>query len=137
MTAKQRQRFWYLGTLLLGCIGLGLIIASAFQENMMFFMTPSDFLKELHPTQQVRLGGLVEKGSIRKEPESLTIYFNITDNATSIPVAYVGIVPDLFREEQGVIADGKLDERGVFQATQLLAKHDENYMPPDIAKKIK
>lgn len=137
MTAKQRQRFWYIGTIIVGCVGLGIIIVSAFQENMMFFMTPSELLKEHTVTKQVRLGGVVETGSIQKNAETLTIQFRITDNSASIPILYVGIIPDLFREGQGVIAEGKLDEKGVFQATQLLAKHDENYMPPEIAKKIK
>lgn len=137
MTTKQHQRVWYIGALLLGSIGLGIIIASAFQENMMFFMTPTELLDAPQVTKKIRLGGLVEKRSVQKDSSNLTLQFKITDNKSSIPVVYRGIVPDLFRESQGVIAEGKLNEKGVFQAVQLLAKHDENYMPPEIAKKIK
>lgn len=136
MTAKQRQRLWYLGTIVLGCIGLGIIIASAFQQNLMYFLTPSELLKDDYISKKIRLGGLVEKGSIRKEAKTLTTLFNITDKKASIPVTYVGIVPDLFREDQGVIVEGMLSKNGVFQGTELLAKHDENYMPPEIAQKL-
>lgn len=136
MTQQQRHRFWYLATCLLGMIGVGIIIAVAFQENMMYFMTPSELLTASHSHQQVRLGGLVEKNSITKDAATLATTFTLTDGKQSIPVTYVGIVPDLFREGQGVIAEGMLQANGHFKATTLLAKHDENYMPPDIADKL-
>ncbi|WP_032113005.1 cytochrome c maturation protein CcmE [Candidatus Paracaedibacter symbiosus] len=136
MTQKQRHRVWYLVICLLGIVGVGIIVAVAFQESMMYFVTPSELLSNPDHTRQIRLGGLVEKNSVTKEPRTLTTTFVVTDNVQAVPVSYVGIVPDLFREEQGVIVEGKLQPNGNFKADRLLAKHDENYMPPEIAGKI-
>ena len=136
MTQQQRYRLWYLMTCFLGLIGVIIIMGVAFQENMMYFMTPSELLRTPSSPRQVRLGGIVLKNSIRKEAPTLTTYFMITDGKKSIPVRYVGIPPDLFREGQGVIAEGTLQNDDHFKAHLLLAKHDENYMPPEIANKI-
>lgn len=136
MTQKQRQRLWYLVTCVLGAVGVVIMITIAFQENMLYFMTPTELLSRPDYQRQIRLGGLVEKNSVKKDVDTLTTSFVVTDNMQRISVAYVGIVPDLFREEQGVIVDGWLQPDGNFKADRLLAKHDENYMPPEIANKL-
>lgn len=136
MTQKQRHRLWYLLSCLLGIVGIAIIVTIAFRENMMYFVTPSELISTPDHGRRIRLGGLVEKGSIAKEMATLTTSFIVTDNNHSIPVSYTGIVPDLFREGQGVIVEGQFDEKGCFNAERLLAKHDENYIPPEIADKI-
>ena len=116
----------------------GLLVLNAFRSNIVFFFSPSEVLEGKAPTQGVfRLGGLVEKGSLRKIPDSLKIEFSVTDLARHITVRYEGIVPDLFREGQGVIAQGRLLPDGTFAADTVLAKHDENYMPPEVAQSLK
>jgi cytochrome c-type biogenesis protein CcmE len=108
------------------------LILSAFQKNLVFFYTPSDVAANKAPAgRQFRVGGLVETGSVKREGVRVT--FRVTDTAQTITVAYDGILPDLFREGKGVVAEGRIDPSGVFQASQVLAKHDENYMPPDAA----
>jgi cytochrome c-type biogenesis protein CcmE len=136
MTSQQKHRLWYLVTCLLGIVGVIIIVAVAFQENMMYFMTPSELLAAPTSQHQVRLGGIVEKKSVTRDVMTLATHFVITDGKQAIPVTYIGIVPDLFREGQGVIAEGKLLDNRQFKATRLLAKHDENYMPPEIADKL-
>jgi cytochrome c-type biogenesis protein CcmE len=91
---------------------------------------------ELSSGHTFRLGGLVEKGSLKKRDDSLAVAFTVTDEVKEIPVEYSGILPDLFREGQGVVATGSLSDKGVFVATELLAKHDEKYMPPEVAKSL-
>ena len=109
------------------------LIFKAFNSNMVFFFSPSDVQANQAPADRVfRLGGLVEMGSLKREDDGLTVHFIVTDNANTIPVIYTGILPDLFREGQGVVAQGKLDG-GVFKASEVLAKHDETYMPPEVA----
>lgn len=137
MTAKQQKRLWYVIAALLGIGGLVLVMTIAFQENMVYFMTPTELLEKPVTSSSVRLGGVVEKGSVVKDMATVTTTFAVTDMQKKITVTYTGIVPDLFREGQGVIVDGRLQPTGIFVASRLLAKHDENYMPPDIAKKIK
>jgi cytochrome c-type biogenesis protein CcmE len=101
---------------------------------MVFFFSPSDIQAKQAPADRVfRLGGLVEQGSLQREDDGLTVHFIVTDNANTIPVTYTGILPDLFREGQGVVAQGKLEANGVFKASEVLAKHDETYMPPEVA----
>jgi cytochrome c-type biogenesis protein CcmE len=108
------------------------LILSAFQKNLVFFYTPSDVAANKAPAgRQFRVGGLVETGSVKREGVRVT--FRVTDTAQTITVAYDGILPDLFREGKGVVAEGRIDQDGVFHASQVLAKHDENYMPPDAA----
>jgi cytochrome c-type biogenesis protein CcmE len=118
-------------------IGVGAATAvalQAFQENIMYFYSPSQVSAGEAPSGRAfRLGGLVTTGSLQRTPGSIEINFVVTDNAQSIPVRYAGLLPDLFREGQGVIAHGKLGEDGVFIADEVLAKHDENYMPPEVA----
>jgi cytochrome c-type biogenesis protein CcmE len=119
-------------------VAAGLLVLNAFRSNIVFFFSPSEVLEGKAPTQGVfRVGGLVEKGSVRKTPNTLKVEFTVTDLAKNITVRYDGILPDLFRDGQGVIAQGKLQADGVFVADQVLAKHDENYMPPEVAKSLK
>lgn len=114
-----------------------LFIMRAFDENLIYFYSPSD-VKEKTPlaTQKIRIGGLVEPGSIQKK-ENQQIFFNITDGANRVQVAYTGMLPSLFREGQGVVAEGKLDASGLFTASTILAKHDENYMPKEVVDALK
>lgn len=138
MKYKQKERLTYLSLCFLGALGFGIFIFSALEENLMYFVNPTDLQKE-YGTQQtsplIRLGGVVEKQSVRKDPKTLLIYFKVTDFKTSIPVQYKGITPDLFKEGQGVIAEGYWKEN-MFIAHKILAKHDENYTPPTIRKKL-
>jgi cytochrome c-type biogenesis protein CcmE len=107
------------------------------RDTIVFFHTPKEVIeKQVAAGKRIRLGGLVAEGSL-KRGEGLTISFAITDTAKTIPVRYTGILPDLFREGQGVVAEGKLDGNGRFLADTVLAKHDENYMPPEVAKALK
>lgn len=134
MTPK-RQRLWF-AVFGVGFLTLAvLLIMNAFRDNLVFFFTPSDVLTK-HPaaTEFFRLGGMVEKGSVVQDGEKIS--FIVTDLAQSLTVTYNGLPPTLFREGQGVVAEGYL-ENGSFRATKLLAKHDENYMPPEVAKALK
>jgi cytochrome c-type biogenesis protein CcmE len=131
----KRRRLWYLGLFVLFLGGATLVILTTLNDHLLFFMMPTEALIK-KPTTSIRLGGLVEEGSLHHQ-DDLWIAFRITDGAQSIPVRYRGIAPDLFREGQGVIAEGTLSKQGVFQATYLLAKHDENYMPREVADTLK
>lgn len=128
--------------LLAGLASLGLgagIILYVFQQNLVFFLSPSDIVQQKPATEtRIRVGGLVEMGSLRHDAaDSLSISFTVTDLRHSLPVRYRGILPALFREGQGVVAEGKLAADGTFAADVLLAKHDENYMPPEVADALK
>ena len=110
----------------------------AFNDNLMFFFSASDVVEGKAPKDHLfRLGGMVVKGSVVREPSGLTVRFVLTDMAKDVTVEYTGILPDLFREGQGIVANGKLDANGVFIAQEVLAKHDENYMPPEVAQSMK
>ena len=121
-----------------GLAALGVVAAlvlTAFQENLVFFFTPSQVAaKEAPQGRTFRIGGMVEKGSVKRE--GVEVRFVVTDTAKTIPVVYRGPLPDLFREGKGVVAQGTLGADGVFQAREVLAKHDENYMPPDAAHAV-
>jgi cytochrome c-type biogenesis protein CcmE len=113
------------------------LVLNAFNSNLVFFFSPTQVLnKEAPRDRSFRLGGLVEAGSVQREANGLTVNFMVTDTARKIPVAYSGLLPDLFREGKGVVAQGKLGADGVFRADQILAKHDENYMPPEAAQAV-
>jgi cytochrome c-type biogenesis protein CcmE len=110
------------------------LVLNAFQGNVVFFFSPSDVEAKKAPLEKTfRIGGMVEKGSVKRQPDGLTVQFVVTDTAKTIPVSYTGILPDLFKEGKGVVAQGKLGPDGVFRASEVLAKHDENYMPPEAA----
>lgn len=128
------QRFaWIMGGLATLAIAAALVLNS-FRSNLVFFFTPTQVQAQEAPQgRPFRIGGLVEAGSLQREPSSLMVRFRVTDTAQTIPVAYTGLLPDLFKEGKGVVAQGILGSDGVFRATEVLAKHDENYMPPDAA----
>jgi len=110
------------------------LVLSAFQQNMVFFHTPSDVMAGKAPRGKTfRIGGLVEGGSLQREADGFTVRFAITDTAQTIPVSYKGTLPDLFKEGKGAVVQGSLGPDGQFRATEVLAKHDENYMPPEAA----
>lgn len=116
----------------------GLLALRAFQENVMFFFDPSQVASGDAPTgERFRLGGMVKPGTVDRRAGSLDMSFVVTDFQRDVPVRYSGVVPDLFRENQGVVAHGRLGSDGVFVADEILAKHDENYMPPEVARAIK
>ena len=113
------------------------LVLSAFQSNLVFLFTPSQVAANEAPQGRAfRIGGLVTPGSVKRQPDGVTVQFVVTDTAKNIPVVYRGILPDLFREGKGVVAQGQLGPDGVFRASEVLAKHDENYMPPDAAHAI-
>ncbi len=134
MTRKRRRLY----TLIAGIMVLGTataLVLVAFQDNLVFFYSPSDLKeKELPAGRQFRLGGLVQEDSV--ERGGAVVRFTVTDLNETVPVSYQGILPDLFREGQGVVAEGSLNDRGVFVATNVLAKHDENYMPREVQEAL-
>jgi cytochrome c-type biogenesis protein CcmE len=110
------------------------LVLNAFQGNVVFFFSPSEVAAKKAPVDRTfRVGGMVEKGSLKRRADGLTVEFIVTDTAKTIPVVYSGILPDLFKEGKGVVAQGKLGPDGAFHASEVLAKHDENYMPPEAA----
>ena len=127
--------------IVVGLAALGIasaLVLNAFQSNLVFFFSPSQIAANEAPRDRnFRVGGLVEQGSIKRDAGGLTVNFVVTDLAKTIPVSYTGLLPDLFREGKGVVAQGKLGADGVFRADQVLAKHDENYMPPEAADALK
>lgn len=136
MTRKQRR------LTLIAAAGTVLAVAAAlmfvaFEESIVFFSSPTDVVEQgLEPGQRVRLGGLVAEGSVDRQ-QGTTVRFVVTDTANDIPVTYTGLLPDLFREGQGVVAEGSLDEAGLFVADTVLARHDESYMPREVADTLK
>ncbi|CAJ0711881.1 Cytochrome c-type biogenesis protein CcmE [Ralstonia edaphis] len=137
MTRRQRR----LGILIAALVCAGAATAltlNAFRSNLVFFFSPSQIAAKEAPVAQVfRLGGLVERGSIQRERDGMTIRFIVTDTARGVPVVYRGLLPDLFREGKGVVARGRLGQDGIFVASEVLAKHDENYMPPEAADAVR
>jgi len=137
----MKPRHKRLTLIMVGLAGIGVaavLILNAFRSNLVFFFSPSQVASREAPEgRSFRLGGLVEKGSLRREDDGLTVHFLVTDTVTTIPVIFTGILPDLFREGQGMVAQGRLSSDGVFHADEVLAKHDENYMPPEVAEVLK
>lgn len=137
MTPTRKRR---LIAVLLILAGVGIASTIAFyslQENMLYFQSPSDLaMQPIPPGRQFRLGGLVKPGTVTRHGDGLATRFVVTDGPKEVTVEYVGILPDLFREGQGVIARGALDDSGLFAASEVLAKHDENYMPPEVAEAL-
>lgn len=113
------------------------LVLNAFQSNLVFFFTPSQIASGEAPKDRAfRVGGLVQVGSVKRANEGLVVHFVVTDTAKNVPVSYSGILPDLFREGKGVVAQGRIGPDGVFRASEVLAKHDENYMPVEAAKAV-
>jgi cytochrome c-type biogenesis protein CcmE len=136
MTRKRRRLYVVLGGLVLLGVASALVL-SALSDNLVFFYSPSDLqAKNVPDGRSVRIGGLVENGSVKREADGRTLDFRVTDGNSAVPVIYQGDVPDLFREGQGVVAEGKLDH-GTFRAASVLAKHDENYMPREVVDALK
>jgi cytochrome c-type biogenesis protein CcmE len=130
MKPRSQRLAWIVAGLCLLGIAAALVL-SAFQSNLVFFFTPSQIAAHEAPQgRPFRVGGMVESGSLAREPNSLTVHFRVTDTAQTIPVSYTGLLPDLFKEGKGVVAQGTLGPDGVFHASEVLAKHDANYMPP-------
>ena len=137
MKPRTRRIGWIVAGLALLGIAVGLVL-NAFRSNLVFFFTPTQVAAHEAPQGRAfRIGGLVEAGSLRREPNSLAVHFRVTDTAKTIDVAYTGLLPDLFKEGKGVVAQGTLASDGTFHATEVLAKHDENYMPPAAADAVK
>ena len=136
----MKTRHKKLLVIVLGLAGIGIaaaLILNAFQSNLVFFFSPSQIAANEAPRDRnFRIGGLVEEGSLKRDGQSLTVNFVVTDMAKRVPVSYTGMLPDLFKEGKGVVAQGKLGPDGVFRAEQVLAKHDENYMPPEAAEAL-
>jgi len=136
----MKRRHKRIGLILAGLVGLGIatyLVASAFRNNLVFFFSPTQVAaKEAPVNRTFRIGGLVEEGTLKREGDGLTVRFTVTDTAASIPVVYKGILPDLFKEGRGCVAQGRLGDDGVFRAEEVLAKHDENYMPPEAGEAI-
>jgi cytochrome c-type biogenesis protein CcmE len=138
MTPKRRQRLIFVGILLVGVTAAATLAFLAIGENMLYFFSPTQVLAGETPAgRKIRVGGLVVDGSVSRATGDLTVNFDLTDTAKSITVSYTGILPDLFREGQGIVAMGALTSEGLFVADEVLAKHDENYMPPEVAEALK
>jgi cytochrome c-type biogenesis protein CcmE len=137
MRPKRRRLYFVLAGMSALAVAVALALA-AFEDNLVFFNSPTDvYAKEVPQDRRFRLGGLVEEQSVARSQDGLTTTFRVTDLNRAVPVAYTGILPDLFREGQGIVADGRLTADGTFVADNVLAKHDENYMPPEVAEALK
>lgn len=136
----MKTRHKRIAFIVLGLVGLSIaafLVTSAFKNNLVFFFSPSQVAaKEAPVGKNFRIGGLVEKGSIKRDSDGLTIRFSVTDTAQSIPVVYKGILPDLFKDGKGCVAQGHVGADGVFYADQVLAKHDENYRAPEVKESL-
>ncbi len=138
MTPVRRKRLLFVATLVLGIGAATGLALKAFRENLLYFFSPTQVLSGAVPAgAQFRLGGLVEAGSVQRSADSLGVRFVLADCEHKLPVSFTGILPDLFREGQGIVARGQLNGEGVFVAEEVLAKHDENYMPPEVAQSLK
>lgn len=136
MKARHKRMALIVGGVAVLGIAVALVM-SAFQQNLVFFFSPTQVAANEAPQGRAfRVGGLVEEGSVARAADGVTVTFKVTDTAHTVPVAYKGILPDLFKEGKGVVAQGKLGPDGVFQASEVLAKHDENYMPPEAAHAV-
>ena len=136
---QQRKQKLLIILFMLGGIGLAVALAlSALQENINLFYTPQQIAAgEAPKNRTIRAGGMVVEGSVKREGDGLTVQFKVSDGAAEVEIFYEGILPDLFRENQGIVALGKINDKGVFVASEVLAKHDENYMPPEVTEALK
>lgn len=138
MMTPRQKRMLGVALMVAGVAIAAFFALTAFQKNLLYFYTPSQVASGEVPTgYPFRIGGLVVKDSVKREADSLTVRFEVSDGPAAIAVRYTGILPDLFREGQGIIAVGQVDDAGTFQASEVLAKHDENYMPPEVAESLK
>lgn len=133
----RTRRFALIGAGLVLMVAAALLVLNAFRSNLVFFFTPTQIAKgEVPKGRSFRVGGLVEAGSVRRDRNGLTVHFVMTDTVERVPVSYTGILPDLFKEGKGAVAQGEMLGDGTFMASEVLAKHDENYMPPEAAEAI-
>lgn len=138
MKPARKKRLFFIVFLIAGVALAAGFAMYAFNQNLMFYFSPSDVKEGKAPANKLfRMGGMVVEGTFKKEPKTLKVHFDLTDYGKTVSVEYEGILPDLFREGQGIISSGKLNEQGVFVAEEVLAKHDENYMPPEVAESLK
>jgi len=138
MKPIRKQRLILILAMVTAVMGAAAFALKAFNENLMYFYSVTQVADGEIPDNQVfRLGGMVVKGSVKRPGEGLTVHFDLTDYQNTVTVTYTGILPDLFREGQGIISTGRLNRDGVFVADEVLAKHDENYMPPEVADSLK
>jgi cytochrome c-type biogenesis protein CcmE len=137
MKPKRRRLYFVVaGMALLGIAAV--LVLYAMNDTLVFFYSPSELLaKQVPPGRTLRIGGLVETGSVARDADGTTVHFRVTDTAKTVAVVYTGILPDLFREGQGVVAEGTMSQDGVFVAAEVLAKHDENYMPKEVVDALK
>jgi len=137
MTPTRKKRLTVVALIMLGVSAAATVAFTALNDNMLYFVSPTDVYANAAPAdKRIRLGGLVAAGSVERADDSLAVHFVVTDGRHEVPVSFSGILPDLFREGQGVIAHGHLDERGHFHADEVLARHDETYMPPEVMKSL-
>ncbi len=137
MTPKRKRLWLVVGSVAVLGVAASLVL-TALSDNIVFFYSPTQMAeKQIPPDRRFRMGGLVEAGSVKKSTDSQETRFRVTDTNRTVDVVYRGLLPDLFREGQGVVAEGTLGADGVFVAREVLAKHDENYMPPEVAKALK
>ncbi|MDR1530275.1 MAG: cytochrome c maturation protein CcmE [Burkholderiales bacterium] len=133
--SARKKRFLWIGFGLLLSFAITALVVKGLSANVTYFYSPTEVAQNVAPKDRAfRIGGMVEEKSLRRAADGLTIYFGVTDSAHTVKAVYTGILPDLFAEGKGVVAQGKLDENGVFQATRVLAKHDENYVAPEVAE---
>ena len=138
MTPKRKKRLIIILSIVFGAgLAVGLTMFALSENINLFYSTTQVADGEAPVGTRMRVGGMVVKGSVQRSPDSLRVQFDLTDYGKPVTVVFTGILPDLFREEQGILAQGKMDKHGVFQADEVLAKHDENYMPPEIAESMK
>lgn len=136
MNSTQKKRLGLIAGGLIICGAAAALVFNAFEENLVFFFSPSQVAAHEAPEGRAfRIGGFVQEGSVQRQKDGVTVRFDVTDTAHTVPVTYKGSLPDLFKEGKGVVAQGKL-QNGVFVADQVLAKHDENYMPPEVEKAV-
>lgn len=136
MNSTQKKRLGLISGGLIICGAAAALVFNAFEENLVFFFSPSQVAAHEAPEGRAfRIGGFVQEGSVQRQKDGVTVRFDVTDTAHTVPVTYKGSLPDLFKEGKGVVAQGKL-QNGVFVADQVLAKHDENYMPPEAEKAV-
>lgn len=135
---KPRHKRLILVVIALALLGLGAtFVLKAFRSNLVFFYTPTEvFAGQVPQGQAFRIGGMVLEDSLQRNEDGVTVRFAVTDTIENVPVQYTGILPDLFQEGKGVVAQGRMDLKGIFVADQVLAKHDENYMPPEAAEAL-
>jgi len=137
MNKRSRRKVLVIGVLF-GVTVAAVLGLTAFQENLLYFYSPTQVIADEAPeNHSFRIGGLVVDGTVNRKPDSLDVQFDLTDNTETVTVQYTGILPDLFREGQGIVAMGSLQPGGLFIAEEVLAKHDENYMPPEVADALK